>query len=550
MAKKKKRPRKSYLGNTATARKRQISNLKVGGNKYNWRTRALKSAGLSKAAKYPDLYAGKIIPFLRHHFFLKITRKPIVLIQWQHKVLRDIFYAEIMPKLAVCGSVKKSGKSELAAGVLLYYLTNVKMSENYIIAPDLDAGKDVVFKSLKFAIRLHPILCKLCKITKDTITYGDSFVKVLPCDISVAGLRPNLTVVDEAWQFRTEDSIRTLDEMTTNPVGNHLTFVVTTAGYQEDCSDELHLWRWFCRGKNIQEGREEPDPMFYFYWKEDYSGVPWVENTNYLAHQRKILSPSSYLRFHENQWASAISTFTTPDVLDLCIDKTLRPTAPEGTRIVCAIDAGVKWDCSALIALAKDETKKRGVYLVEHRIFEPKGETINFERTIERTMLAWNNRYKIVACWFDPYQLLRSAQLLKDERIKITEYPQTVTNMVSATQSLSELLHSGNIRLYPNTVLRQHILSASTKEHSVGERLVKTNRAKKIDAAIALAICVEAAMQHFLTGSQRKGRVILPGYAKNEPYDDFSIEQFVRERMGLGKKKTNTNDGKGHVYIG
>lgn len=527
---KKKRPRKSYLGNTVTARKHQISNLKVGANKTNWRKRALRSAGLSKSAKYPDQYPDDIINFLEHHFFIKETKKPIVLIQWQKKSLQDIFYAEIMPKLAVCGSVKKSGKSALAAGVCLFYLLNVPMSESYILAPDLDAGKDVVFKSLKLAIRMHPILCKKCKITKDTITYGDSFVKVLPNDISVAGLRPNLTVIDEAWQFRTESSIRTLDEMTTNPVGEHLTFVVTTAGYQEDESEELHLWRWYCRGKNIQEGREEPDPLFYFYWKTDYSGVPWVEGTNYLEHQRKILSPSSYLRFHENQWSSAISTFTTPSILDLCIDKSLRPTAPEGTRIVCAIDAGVKWDCSALIALAKDETKKRGVYLVDHRIFEPQGKTINFEVTIEATMLSWNKRYKIVACWFDPYQLLRSAQLLKEHRIKIEEFPQTVTNMVSATQSLSELLHSGNIRLYPNTVLRQHILSASTKEHSVGERLVKTNRSKKIDAAVALAVAAEAAMSHFLTGSQRKGRVLLPGHYSSDD-DDFSTEKFLQERM-------------------
>ena len=540
MAKKKKRPRKSYLGKTVTARKHQISNLKVGGNTYNWRTRALKSSGLVKSAKYPDQYPNDIIGFLEHHHFVKKTRKPIVLLDWQRKVLQDIFYVEIMPKLAVCGSVKKSGKSELAAGVCLFYLLNVPMSENYILAPDLDAGKDVVFKSLKQAIRMHPILVKKCKITKDTITYGDSFVKVLPNDISVAGLRPNLTIIDEAWQFRQESSIRTLDEMTTNPVGDHLTFVVTTAGYQEDCSDELHLWRWYCRGKNIIEGREKPDPLFYFYWKEDYSGVPWVEGTNYLEHQRKILSPSSYLRFHENQWASAISTFTTPEILDLCIDNTLRPTAEQDTRIVIAIDCGVKWDCSALVALCKDEYKKRAVRLVDHRIFEPRGTTIDFQRTIEATMLNWNKLYKIVDVYFDPYQLLRSSQFLRDERIKMTEYPQTVTNMVSATQSLDELIHSGNIRLYPNTVLRQHLLSASTKEHAQGIRLVKTNRSKKIDFAIALAMCVEAAMAHFLTGSQRKGRVILPG--SNPDSDSFSAaEAFMKERteIAMGLKKAN-----------
>lgn len=531
MTKKRYRNAASYRGKTPEARARQVANLNTGSNtnRFNWRKKALKSAGLHKSARYPDQYPDyDIIRFLKHHYFIKETRKTIKLLDWQRKVLRDIFYAEILPKLAVSGSVKKSGKSELAAGVLLYYLTNIKMSENYILSTDLDAGKDVIFRSLKQAVRMHPILVKDCKITKDTIIYGDSFVKVLPCDISVAGLRPNLTVVDEAWSFRTENSIRTLDELTTNPLQNHLTFVVTTAGYQEDCSDDLHLWRWYSRGKNIEEGREDKDPLFYFYWKEDYSGIPWVENTNYLAHQRKILSTSAYLRFHENQWASAVSTFTTPEILDLCIDRRLRPGAEQGTRIVCAIDCGPKWDCSALIALAKDETKKRAVRLVDHRIFEPHGKIINFEQTIERTMLNWKQLYKIVICYFDPYQMLRSAQALIAERIKMEEFPQTVGNMVSATTSLSELLYSQNLRLYPNTVLRQHILSASTKEHAQGERLVKTQRAKKIDACIALAMAVEAAMAHFLTGSQRKGRVIVPGHSDG---DNFSVEKFLQERM-------------------
>jgi len=527
------RSKSSYLSQDPMRRARQLSGLKSGSNRSGWRTRALRSAGLSKAARYPDQYPEyDIIRFLKHHFFIKETRKPISLLDWQRKVLRDIFYAEVMPKLSVSGSVKKSGKSCLAAGVLLYYLTNVKMSNNFVIAPDLDAGKDVIFQSLKQSIRMHPILVKKCKITKDTITYNESFVKVLPCDISVAGLRPNLTVIDEAWQFRTEASIRTLDEMTTNPVGEHLTFVVTNAGYQEDQSEDLHLWRWYCRGKNIEEGLEDVDPLFYFNWKTDYSGVPWVEGTNYLAHQRKILSPSSYLRFHENQWASAISTFTTPDILDACIDKRRRIGAKQGTRIVVAIDCGPKWDCSALVALAKDETKKRAVRLVDHRIFEPKGKTINFQRTIEQTMLSWNRRYKIVDCYFDPYQMLRSAQALIAERIKMTEFPQTVTNMVSATQSLDELIHSQNLRLYANATLRQHILSASTKEHAQGLRLVKSNRAKKIDAAIALAMCVEAAMQHFLTGSQRKGSVYVPD--RDPDSDDFSAaEEFMRQRTAI-----------------
>ena len=506
------RTRKSYLSKDPQKRARSLSNLQLGRGRRGLPPRqankVLKLMGW-RGAKLPDKYPDDVIGFAEHHFIMKTTREPIELLDWQRKILTDIFYVKIRPKLAIAGSVKKSGKSELAAVVALWYMCNIPMSENYVLAPDLDCGTDVVFQSLRNVIKLNPVLAGACKVTEDTITFliNDSFIKVLPNDISVAGLRPNLTIIDEAWAFRTESSIRTLDEMTTNPVGDHLTLVTTTAGYQEDEGEDLHLWRWYCRGRAIQEGKEEADPLFYFCWKEDYSGVPWVEGTGYLDHQLKILKLSTYQRFHENKWSSAIDTFITPDILDRCIDSTLRPGAEPKTRIVCAIDCGPKWDCSALVALAKDETKQRGIRLVDHHIYEPRGQTISFEKTIECTIIEWSKQYIIIDCYFDPYQMLRTAQTLRDKGIKMTEFTQSVSNMVSATTSLSELLHSQNIRLYPNTILRQHILSASTKEHSEGLRLVKTQRAKKIDAAIALAMAVEAAMKHFLLPSQRRGHV-------------------------------------------
>lgn len=345
------RTRKSYLSKDPQKRARSLSNLQLGRGRRGLppreANRVLKLMG-AEGATLPDQYLDDIIGFAEHHFIMKQTRQPIKLLEWQIEVLWNIFYKKTRPKLAIAGSVKKSGKSELAAVVALWYMCNIPMSENYILSSDFDAGADVIFQSIKTVCKLNPILAGACKVTNDTIEFliNDSFIKVLPNDISVAGLRPNLTLIDEAWSFRTESSIRTLDEMTTNPVGDHLTLVTTTAGYQEDEGENLHLWRWYTRGRAIQEGREEADPLFYFHWKEDYKGVPWVENTPYLEHQRKILKLSTYQRFHENKWSSAIDVFLTPDILDPCIDAALNPGTDPRTRVVCAID----W-CRSGIAL-------------------------------------------------------------------------------------------------------------------------------------------------------------------------------------------------------
>jgi phage terminase large subunit-like protein len=460
-------------------------------------------------AKLPHEYGDDIIAFAEHHHFLKATRQPIKLVPWQRKVLKDIFYKKTRSKLSICGSVKKSGKSELAAVVANWFLCNVPLSESYVLAPDLDAGKDVVFHSLRTAILLHPLLGPMCHITKDTITfeYNDSFVKVLPNDLSVAGLRPNLTIIDEAWAFRTESSIQTLDEMTTNPCYDHLTLVTTGAGFAEDQKEDLHLWRWYTRGMAIKQGKEKRDPLFYFFWKTDYKGVPWVEGTRYLEHQRNILRLPTYQRFHENKWSSSVATFTTADVVDKCINPSLsHNSVPPKTRIVVGIDCGPKHDATALVALAKHPAKSRAALLVDDRIFDGTGQTIQFESTIERVMIQWANQYTIVNAYFDPYQMLRTAQVLRDKGIRMTEFAQTIHNMVSATTSLGELLDGGNLTMYP-TKLRHHLLSASTKEHSEGVRLIKTQQRKKIDGAIALAMATEAAMKHFLLRSSRRGTV-------------------------------------------
>jgi len=524
------RKRQRYVSKDPAKRARSLANLALGRGKGPKKYAGLKPAMLKAfppGTKLPHEYGDDIIGFAEHHHILK-SGQPITLLPWQRKVLTRVFYRPdgSRPKLAIAGSVKKSGKSELAAVVANWFLTNVKESENFILAPDFEAGQMVVFSSLISAIKRNPILCGAVKITKDRVEFilNGSFVQVLAANISVAGLRPNLTIIDECWAFRNESSgIRVLDEMTTNPCENHLTFVTTTAGYQEDQSEDLHLWRWYSRGMAIKEGKEPADKNFMFFWKTNYKGVPWVEGTNYLDHQRKILKPSTFARFHTNQWTSSISTFVTPEILDRCIDPALHPGAKSGDRIVVGLDCGPKHDATAIVALAKDETKPRGLRLVDCRIWQQSGgSTLEFEQTIEHTLLDWqeNCGYRIIDVYYDPYSMLATAQSLRDKGIRMTEYLQTVPNMVEATSYLTELLHTQNLRLYPHPVLRQHILSASTKEHPQGLRLVKTQASKKIDAAIALCLAVKAAYKHLLRRGDAKPSGIVYSSAEGDMAND------------------------------
>ncbi len=489
------RPPESYRSKDPEARARQLANLKPGSRKAT--VKPLSSSTID-AVRCPWKYKRDVIGHIEDHFYIPETKKPIVLLDWQRKVLQDIFEVKQRPSLVVVGSTKKSGKSALVAAVLQWFLTNVDFCEGYILAPDLDAGADVIFSSLKKSIRMNPQLRKSCMITKSPpqASFRDGVIKVLPNDLSISGLRPTVTAIDEPWQFRTENDSRVLDEMTTNPVGKHLTLAVSYAGFVEDQSDDLHLWRWYQRGRAIQEGKEDADPSFYFFWKEDYSGVPWVEGTNYLKNQRKLLRPASYERFHENKWVSAFSSFVNADILDACfhIDYK-RGTPPEGA-IAVGVDCGPKWDATALVAVSANGTG--GLKVVDHGIFEGRGETLDLQKCIEDLLLLWHKQYQIQSVFYDPYQMIRSAQELKKKGLPMREYPQTVPNMVRATQTLSELISSGNLMFYPDSIFRQHILAASVKEHTQGLRLVKTKQSLKIDLCIAAAMAVQSASENFL----------------------------------------------------
>lgn len=437
----------------------------------------------------------QIIPYIEEHFRVKTQPdRPVQLLKWQADVLRGIFWPSRLPRLAVAGSVKKSGKSVLAGAVGQYFLTEVPMSENYILAPDREHGEDIIYESLCQSIRLHPILSRECKIQKDVIYYRDSFLKVRPCELSISGLRPTLTLVDEAWQFRTPQQVRVLDEMTANPVGNHLTFCVTYAGYQEDQTEDLHLWRWFSRGKAIQAGKEEPDPNFFFYWKEDYAGIPWVEGTDYLEHQRKTLSPASYERFHKNQWSASFSVFITPDILDRCVV----PGLERGDAIgwaVAGIDIGVMDDNSAGCVVGPgSECKLR---LCDHGLWRPQpGKPVELEQ-VERRIYSAYVRYGLTAVLYDPSQCYRMAQALTQRGVNMVRYNQTVGNMVTASQNLLTLLRNQQIELYESPDVRSHLLNASAKESGTGGvRIVKgSTKSHKVDLAIALALAAHGATQ-------------------------------------------------------
>jgi len=169
---------------------------------------------------------------------------------------------------------------------------------------------------------------------------------------------------------------------------------------------------------------------------------------------------------------------------------------PANLPLWIGIDASVKRDSTAIVACALEPGSQR-VRLVNHKIFQPSpDDPLNFEATIERTVLQWAAKYRIAGAVYDPYQRLSTSQRLSTAGITMMPYDQTVPALVEASSNLYEILKAGNLRAYPDEDLRKAIGHAVGKETPRGVRITKEKTSHKIDVVIALAMAALAATKY------------------------------------------------------
>src|SRR5205823_10755055 len=85
--------------------------------------------------------------------------------------------------------------------------------------------------------------------------------------------------------------------------------------------------------------------------------------------------------------------------------------------IWAGVDASVKRDSTAIVACAWDQERGK-VRLVLHRIFQPTPqEPLDFEATVERTLLELRERFNVQEVKYDPYQLVSTAQRLAGQGV-------------------------------------------------------------------------------------------------------------------------------------
>jgi phage terminase large subunit-like protein len=222
------------------------------------------------------------------------------------------------------------------------------------------------------------------------------------------------------------------------------------------------------------------------FWSHDFT-APW-QTPEWRDQMREQLRPNAYLRLIENRWVSTESTFVDLQWWDECVDPEARPLLDDRRLPVwLGVDASTKRDSTAVVVCAYDREVKK-VKLIWHRTWQPSvAEPLDFEHTIEDTIVSLSQMFYIREVRFDPYQMQASAQRLLKRNIPMVEFPQTSGNLTEASSNLYELIKGRNLTVYPDAAMRLAVQRSVAIETPRGWRIAKEKASHKIDVIVALA---------------------------------------------------------------
>jgi phage terminase large subunit-like protein len=393
---------------------------------------------------------------------------------------------------------KKSGKSGLAAMITLYVIVVLggRFGEAYCVANDFEQAQGRVFQAIRRIVEASPALAGEAIVTANKITFlaTRATIAAIASDYAgAAGTNPAIAVFDELWGVTTERGHRLFDEMVPPPTRKAACrLTVTYAGFEGESALLESLYKRGVKGKKIGPDLFAQPGMLTF-WTHDFT-APW-QTEEWRGEMGAQLRPNQYLRLVENRWVTSESTFIEMSWFDECATGTPAPFHDRSIPVWVGVDASVKHDSTAVVAVTYDREAKK-VRLVFHKVFQPSpSEPLDFERTIEETLFHLTRRYRVREVRYDPYQMAAISQRLAAQGVPMCEFPQTTGNLTEASSNLFKLFKGRNIVLYPDDGVRLAVQRSVAVETPRGWRIAKDKASHKIDVVVALGMAALGAVQ-------------------------------------------------------
>lgn len=399
------------------------------------------------------------------------------------------------------------GKTTLGAAIGSWYFEcGPPHSEIYCLANDKEQARSRIYDDIVYDQEEKGQRAQKWVIPGDNGT----FIQVLASEHrSAAGGRQALTLWDELHGYYTERSKQLWTEMTPPPtVKSPLRVIVTYAGYEDQ--SEL-LWKLYEENwlnaepvpELIDIVNSEGEPVCrargktFVHW-DDTPRFPWQTDEFYEEQYNTLPSANEFLRLHRNQWITTKEEFIPIKYWDKAAKKLDGPIHYQPNHefrnlpVSVGVDAAWKNDCVAVVGTFFDH-ESGNVGIAFHKIWNPKdipeGEMFDLEM-IGEYIEEMSKQHAISAIVYDPTQLHQTMTNLHKKGFIVVDFPQTTTNMISATQHLYDLMINFKLMAYENDECRNHVKFSSAENKGRGARLVKPEKRSKnpIDFTVALAM--------------------------------------------------------------
>ena len=477
--------------------------------------------------------------------------EPFILADWQRdEIIRPLFgtvddEGNRQYRTAYLEVGRKNGKSEIAAGIVLYLLcADGEMgAQVYGAAVDREQAA-LVYRVAARMARHSPELRKICKIidSRKTITVEstDSFYRAIPGDSAGAhGFNSHGIVGDEihAWANR-----ELWDVLTTSTGAREqpLVFAITTAGFDRNsiCWEQHEYARKVIDGviddptffARIWDTPEEADWTDEKIWHKanpalgDFRDIDEMRTMARRAKETPALE-NTFRRLYLSQWTQSETRYITMDKWAATAGE-VDAESLRGRECYAGLDLATVTDVAALVLVFPPEGES-DIYKVMPFFWVPED---NMRDRVRRDRVPYDvwvkqgfieatpgnvidyafirakfnelaDMYYIREVAFDRWGAQKIQTELQDDGFTLAQFGQGFVSMNSPTKELLKLVLEERLHHADNPVLRWMCDNLVVRMDPAGNvKPDKDKSTEKIDGMVALIMALDRATRHLESG--------------------------------------------------
>lgn len=389
------------------------------------------------------------------------------------------------------------GKSGIAAAIALHhiFMSGIEGARCAIVAQDERSATRLLKTAIRM-IELDEELAARAVVYRDRVEIpgSDSVLMALPAEAHrVEGEDLSLAILDEVG-FMPKATFEAAI-LSTGKRGDGVGKVLAIGTPSPSKFREISpLWDLVVRGR----AEQAPDFRLVEYGADPKLPIDdpatwaaanpafgdWLTEKAIRAQLPPITRELEFRRARLGQWVESSSEPAfPPEAWKACARDGVR--IPPGSRVVLALDGSVNGDSTAIVVgsvSSKPHFQIGGLW-------EPSkdgGEVNHLE--VEDRIRELAEVYKVVEVTADPFRWQRSLQVLEEEGLPVSQFPQTPRRITPATTDVRAAVNGGLLTHGNEPDFNKHVLRASLEETTRGMKLTKPSKSEKIDLSVCLVM--------------------------------------------------------------